>query len=72
MHEVEADRDPELLAQRCEGVPSPGEAKLYFPGLDLMTATSSLTVLAGTEGLIAKADAKEAASDTGSKSRNGS
>src|SRR5262245_22048360 len=35
---------------RCDGVPSPGEAKLYLPGLALTRATSSLTVCAGTEG----------------------
>ncbi len=36
---------------RCPGVPVPGEAKLYLPGLDLIRATRSLTVWAGSEGM---------------------
>src|SRR5215831_8963698 len=35
---------------RCPGVPVPGEAKLYLPGLDLMKPTRSLTVWTGSDG----------------------
>src|SRR5262245_24404450 len=54
--------------RRCDGVPSPGEAKLYLPGLARMSATRSLTVVAGTDGWTVSADAKVTASETGSKS----
>src|SRR3954471_20990294 len=35
---------------RCGGVPVPGEAKLYLAGPDLISATSSLTVLTARAG----------------------
>src|SRR3979409_2093051 len=57
---------------RCDGVPVPGEAKLYLPELDLMSATSSLTVFPGNDGLTASTDAKASASVMGSKSLYGS
>src|SRR5690349_21381010 len=54
--------------RRCDGVPSPGEAKLYLPGLARMSATRSLTVVAGTDGWTVSAEAKVTASETGAKS----
>src|SRR6266550_4698546 len=36
--------------ERCGVVPIPGEAKVYFPGLALMSSTSSFTDLAGMLG----------------------
>src|SRR5262245_33144565 len=50
--------------RRCDGVPSPGEAKLYLPGLARMSATRSLTVVADTDGWTVSADAKVTASET--------
>ena len=51
---------------RCDGVPRPGDAKLYLPGLALATLTNSPTVLAGTDGWTKKADEKPTATVTGS------
>src|SRR5262245_11987498 len=53
---------------RCPGVPVPGEAKLYLPGPALMRATSSLAVLAGSDGLTESTSGEVTASVTGSKS----
>src|SRR5262245_11645397 len=57
---------------RCDGVPVPGEAKLYLPGLALITVISSRTVCAGTDGWTASTVVVETASVTGSKSLIGS
>ena len=35
----------------CGGVPVPGEAKLYLPGVALTRSTSSLTDFTGSDGL---------------------
>ena len=56
----------------CGGVPTPGEAKLYLPGLFLISATSSLTLCADTDGCTASTTGWLAPSVTASKSRNGS
>jgi hypothetical protein len=72
VHEVQTDRDTKLFAQQMDGVPKPGDAKLYLPGFALIRVTRSLTVFAGTEGLTESADAKADASVTASKSLNGS
>src|SRR5215470_13184820 len=53
---------------RCPGVPVPGEAKLYLPGLTLIRATSSLAVLTGSDGLTESTSGEVTASVTGSKS----
>src|SRR5579871_6720032 len=57
---------------RCDGVPNPGEAKLYLLGFALMRATSSDTERAGTEGWTNIEDWKFATSVTASKSFKGS
>ena len=56
---------------RCVVVPAPGEAILYLPGLALMSATNSLTVFAGTEGLTESTVAELTASVTAAKSLTG-
>src|SRR5262245_8466184 len=53
---------------RCGGVPVPGEAKLYLPGLALMSATRSLTVCAGSVGFTVSTAGAVTAIVTGSKS----
>ena len=72
MDEVEAQREPELLAGKMRLRASPAEPKLYLPGLALMRATSFLTVFADTAGLTASTVVDETASVTGSKSLIGS
>src|SRR5262249_40341671 len=60
------------LPQRCDGVPVPGEAKLYLPGLALIRATKSRVVCAGTDGWTVNTVVVETASVIGSKSLIGS
>src|ERR1700743_486327 len=57
---------------RCDGVPKPGEAKLYLFGFALISATSSATVRAGTDGCTNIADWKIATCVTASKSLSAS
>src|SRR5215470_1732337 len=57
---------------RCGGAPVPPEAKVYLPGLALTSAISSLTLLAGTDGLTVSTVVEDAASVTGAKSLIGS
>src|SRR5882672_4151936 len=54
------------------GVPTPGDAKLYLPGLPLTSATSSFTDCAGTDGCTVSTTGWLAPSVTASKSRIGS
>src|SRR4029077_9429739 len=56
----------------CGGVPVPGEAKLYLPGVALISATSSLTDVAGTDGCTASTTAWSVAIVTPWKSLTGS
>src|SRR5262249_35676734 len=58
--------------ERCGVDPVPGCAKLYLPGLALISATRSLTDWAGTCGLTHNTLGEAATSVTGVKSRNGS
>src|SRR5262245_8801405 len=58
--------------ERCGVVPSPAEAKLYLPGLAFISAMSSLTVFAGTEGCTVGTLGETAAGVTGAKSLKGS
>src|SRR5215831_8342216 len=54
---------------RCGVVPMPGEAKVYLPGLDLSSSTSSFTDFDGmTEGLTNSPLGEPAALVTGAKS----
>src|SRR6266511_3003056 len=53
---------------RCDCVPAPADAKLYLPGLARTSATTSLTVCAGTDGLTTNTVVEVVASVTGSKS----
>src|SRR5215475_2949143 len=53
---------------RCPGVPVPGDAKLYLPGLALIRATKSLTVSTGSDGLTESTSGEVTAIVTGSKS----
>src|SRR5215468_2755635 len=57
---------------RWGGVPVPGEAKLYLPGLALIRATRSWTVRAGSDGCTVSTAGAETAMVTGSKSLMGS
>src|SRR5712671_6679284 len=50
---------------RCACVPAPGDAKLNLPGLALTSSTSSLTVLAGIDGLTESTVVDDTASVTG-------
>src|ERR1700749_1347859 len=54
--------------RRCDGVQKPGDAKLYFLGLPVISATSSATLRAGTDGWTNIADWKIATCVTASKS----
>src|SRR6516162_7546892 len=58
--------------ERCGVVPIPGEAKVYFPGLALMSSTSSFTDLAGMPGCTNRPLGDPAALVTGTKSLSGS
>src|SRR5262245_54935516 len=58
--------------ERCGVVPSPAEAKLYLPGLALISEMSSLTVRAGIEGCTVSTLGETAARVTGAKSLKGS
>src|SRR5262249_18107899 len=58
--------------ERCGVVPIPGEAKVYFPGLALMSSTSSFTDLAGMLGCTNRPLGDPAALVTGAKSLSGS
>ena len=53
-------------------MPRPPEAKLYLPGLALMTAISSRASVAGTEGFTTKTKWETPNSVTGAKSLMGS
>src|SRR5215470_8664752 len=57
---------------RCGGVPVPGEAKLYLPGLVLIRATRSATVCTGSVGLTVSTTAARTATVTASKFLAGS
>ena len=58
--------------ERCGVVPTPAEAKLYLPGVFLMTSTSSLTDVAVSAGLTTRTLGEAAAIETGLKSPIGS
>src|SRR5215470_3877739 len=57
---------------RCGVEPVPGCAKLYLPGLALISAISSLTLLAGTDGATVSTFGDAAIKVIGAKSLNGS
>src|ERR1700761_6641633 len=57
---------------KWEGVPTPAEAKLNLPGVERMSATSSLTSFAATDLLTESAVGNPTANDTGAKSLTGS
>src|SRR5205085_10095061 len=61
-----------ISPDRCGVLPTPGAAKLYFPGLALMRSISSLMVLAGTEGCTVITLGETATMVTGAKSLTGS
>src|SRR6201987_1915136 len=61
-----------LSPARVDGCPTPVEANLYLPELALMRATSSLTVVAGTDELTTRTLVETTASMIGSKSFRGS
>src|SRR5215813_1354350 len=58
--------------ERCGVVPIPGEAKVYFPGLALISSTNSFTDLAGMLGFTNRPLGEPAALVTGAKSLSGS
>ena len=53
---------------RCGGVAVPGDANVYFDPPALMSATSSLTLPAGTDGWTARTIGDLTATVTGTKS----
>ena len=57
---------------RCGVVPTPGEAKVYLPGLACRSSTSSFTDLAGMSGCTNSPFGEPAALVTGAKSLSGS
>ncbi|MCY1382056.1 hypothetical protein D9M69_700370 [compost metagenome] len=57
---------------RCEGVPTPVEAKLNLPGFFFMAASQPLTESTPIEFETAQTFGVVAASDTGTRSLNGS
>ena len=61
-----------ISPERCGVLPTPGAAKLYLPGLALMTSISSLMLLAGTEGCTLTTLGETATMVIGAKSFTGS
>ena len=50
MHQVEAERQAEQLADEMRRRAGAAGGVMYLPGLALISATSSLTVRAGSDG----------------------
>jgi hypothetical protein len=72
MDEVEAKREPELLAGKMRLRTRPRRTEAVFAGIGLDEVESSLTVFAGTDGLTVSTVVEATASVTGSKSLMGS
>src|SRR5215470_10265915 len=61
-----------ISPNRWPCVPTPPEAKLYFPGLDLISVTSSLRLRAGSDGWTVMTLVAATASVTGARSLSAS
>jgi hypothetical protein len=61
-----------ISPERCGVLPAPGAAKVYLPGLALISSISSLIVLAGTDGVTEITLGETATIVIGAKSLTGS
>jgi hypothetical protein len=68
VHEVEAERQAEQLADEMRRRAGAAGGVMYLPGLALISATSSLTVRAGSDGWTVSTSGLTTAMLTGSKS----
>jgi hypothetical protein len=68
MHEVEAERETELLADEMARRSGSRRGVAVLPGLALISATSSFIVCAGTDGWTASTSVVNTINVTGSKS----